>query len=259
MDEGESLVERRPDRIGKLHRRGTGSALRAVHRDEVRRDPRRQHGLHDAQKLMALADAQLESDRLPAGCVAELFHEVEQPRRGRKRGVRRRRDHVLAGGDPANLDNLRGELLRRQNAAVPGFGTLRQLDLDHFHIRQRCPFCELLHAETAGPVAAAEIPRPDLPDEVPTRLQVIGTQAAFAGIVGKTTDLGTCVEREHGVLAERAVAHARHVEHRCGVRLPAIGATHEDPRPGIVDVRRCQGMIDPLVSRSVDITLGPKG
>ena len=42
---------------------------------------------------------------------------------------------ILPGGDAANGRDFRGYLDARQNAALAGLGALRQLDLEHLHLR----------------------------------------------------------------------------------------------------------------------------
>ena len=58
---------------------------------------------------------------------------------------------------------------------------------------------ELLGAERAVGVAAAEIARADFPDDVAAVLAMIGAVAAFAGVVGEIAFLGAGVERADGV------------------------------------------------------------
>src|SRR5262245_21262652 len=57
--------------------------------------------------------------------------------RRRERRMRGRRDAVLTPGHPTNLRDLPRHLGRRQDAAVPRFGSLAQFELDHLDLR-RC-------------------------------------------------------------------------------------------------------------------------
>ena len=84
---------------------------------------------------------------------------------------------------------------------------------------------ELLGGERAVGIAAAEIARADLPDDVAAAFAVIGAEAAFAGVVREAAHLGAGVERADGVGAERAEAHGRDVEHA----RPSRAGVHSGP------------------------------
>ena len=83
---------------------------------------------------------------------------------------------------------------------------------------KRCRI-ELPIVGTATEVAAAQ-----LPDQVAATFQMVGADAALAGIVGEIAELGAPVERADRVRAERAEAHRRDVEYRSRIRLRRIAA-----------------------------------
>ena len=78
----------------------------------------------------------------------------------------------------------------RQHAAVAGLGALAELELDHLHLRVgRALLGEALRAEAAVVVAAAEVARADLPDQVAAVLAVVAADRAFAGVVREAAAL----------------------------------------------------------------------
>src|SRR6202021_285850 len=101
----------------------------------------------------------------------------------RKRPVRGRRDAILVHCDAADLRNLFGDLCRRQHPTVPGFGALADLEFDHLDLIVGGDTCEFVRIERAVAVAAAEISRTDLPDQIAAVLAMIGTDAALAGVM----------------------------------------------------------------------------
>src|ERR1700754_4708142 len=106
---------------------------------------------------------------------------------------------------------------------MSGLGALADLELDHLDLVVGGDAGELLRIEGAvGAVAAAEIARSDLPDDVAAVFAVIGADAALPGIVRKTALLRTGVQGAHRVRAERAETHRGDIEHRCGIRLGAV-------------------------------------
>src|SRR4051794_3716099 len=107
---------------------------------------------------------------------------------------------------------------------MAGLGALADLELDHLDLVVGRHARELLGIEGAvDTVAAAEIARPDLPDDVAAVFAVIGADAALPGIVREATLFRARVQGPHRVRAERAKAHGRDVEYRCRIRFCAIG------------------------------------
>jgi hypothetical protein len=62
-------------------------------------------------------------------------------------------------------------------------------------------------------VAAAEVARADLPDQVAAVHAVVLADRALAGVVREAALLGAAVQRQDGVGRQRAEAHRRDVEH----------------------------------------------
>src|SRR6266481_2900653 len=107
---------------------------------------------------------------------------------------------------------------------MPGLGALADLELHHLDLVVGRDAREFVRIEAAVAVAATEIAGTDLPDDVAAILAVIGTDAAFAGIMGEAALLRAGVQRAHRVGAERAKAHRRDIEDRCRIRPGAIRA-----------------------------------
>ncbi len=74
------------------------------------------------------------------------------------------------------------------------FGALAHLDFDHSNLRCACLLGKALGVEATVRGAAAEIAATQFPGQVAAVFTVIGTDAAFAGIVGKVTELGALVQ-----------------------------------------------------------------
>src|ERR1700761_2494300 len=112
----------------------------------------------------------------------------------------------------AGRGDFRADLGGRQDSAMARFGTLAELELDHLDLVALCAGGEFLRRERAVVVAAAEIARADLPDDVAAVLAVIGTIAALAGVVRKAALFGARIERPDGIRAKRAETHRRNIQ-----------------------------------------------
>src|SRR5215475_8234342 len=108
---------------------------------------------------------------------------------------------------------------------MAGLGALADLELDHLDLVVGGDARELVGIEGAVAIAAAEIARADLPDDVATHLAVIGADAALAGVMGEAALLGAGIERTHGIGTQRAKAHRGDIEDRSRIRPGAIRAT----------------------------------
>src|SRR3546814_6734845 len=82
-----------------------------------------------------VADRQLEAGRLAAGQFAQAGDEFQQPHRRGERRMPRRRDAVQPLRHAAGGGDLGADLGPGQHAAVAGLGALRELELDHLHLR----------------------------------------------------------------------------------------------------------------------------
>src|SRR5579872_80811 len=135
-------------------------------------------------------------------------------------------------------------------------GALAELDLDHLDLRLCRDSGKGLRIE--GPVqgAAAEIARPDLPNDVAAILAMVRREAALARIMGEAALGGAFVECAHGVGAERAETHRGNIEDRDRIRLGAIGTADGNPKMlRIVHRLRRHRMTQPFVTLSVDVEL----
>src|SRR3546814_4008772 len=81
----------------------------------------------------------------------------------------RRRDAVQPLRHAAGGGDLGTDLGPGQHAAVAGLGALRELELDHLHLRIARVGGETFLAEAAVLLAAAEVARADFPDQVAAR------------------------------------------------------------------------------------------
>src|SRR6185503_21162140 len=100
------------------------------------------------------------------------------------------------------------------------------LELDHPDlVVVACRLGELLGREGAVGVAAAEVARADLPDDVAAAFAMVRAVAALAGVVREAAEPGAAVQRADRVGRQRAEAHRRDVEYRGRVRLGALRTT----------------------------------
>ena len=242
--------------VRELQRRGSGAALRAVHADEVGQDARAPHGFADRQELAPLAHAQLDPDRFAVRQLPEARNELQQSDGRRKRGMAGWGDHVAAERHPADARDFGRDFRRGQNAAVARLGALRQLDLDHLDGRQAGLLPKRRRREGAIGRAAAEIPRPDLPDQVAAVLQVVRADAALPRIVGEAAEPRPVIEGEDRVAAQRAVAHGRHVQQAGRVRPSTVRPADGRPQVGRLQVDGGQRVVHPFVADLVHVFFG---
>ena len=107
-----------------------------------------------------------------------------------------------------------------------------QLDLDHPDRRDRHQVDQPRQVEAAPLVAAAEVRRTDLEDDV-AALAVVRRQRALPGVLQAAGQRRALVERLDRVAGQRAEAHAGDVDDRAGaegVRPTAGGARSPSPR-----------------------------
>src|SRR3954454_10821715 len=140
---------------------------------------------------------------------------------------------------------------------MSGLGALADLELHHLDLVVGCDAGELLRIEGAvGAVAAAEIARPDLPDDIAAVFAMIGADAALAGVVREAAFLGAGVQGPHRVRAERAETHRRDIEHRCRIGFCAVRTADADAEFFRRIRPRRHGMMHPFVAFGVDVLLG---
>src|SRR5690606_16101369 len=107
--------------------------------------------------------------------------------------VPRGRVAVLPWRHPSRLGDFQGDFGAGQDAAVARLGALRQLDFYHLDAVLAGAFGEGLFRETAFGIAAAEIARTNVPDQVALVLKMIATDAAFTSIVRELAQIGAFV------------------------------------------------------------------
>ena len=95
-------------------------------------------------------------------------------------------DAVFTHGNAARLCNFGTDLGLGQHTAMAGLGALRELDLDHLDLWRARLLGKALGVKATVCVAAAKIPRGNLPDQV---------AAVFAVVL---LALSQCVRWTHG-------------------------------------------------------------
>ena len=100
--------------------------------------------------------------------------------------------------------NFRRDLGARQHAAVAWLDALAEFEFVHLDLRvQRIGF-EPLFAETPGGVAATEVTRADLPDQIAAVQPVPGRDGSLTSVVREAPSQRTGIERLDRVGRERA-------------------------------------------------------
>ena len=163
---------------------------------------------------------------------------------------------VLALLHAARRRDLGRHLRARQHAAVARLRALAQLDLDHLDLGSVAFAAKRSLAETPVLVAAAEVARRDLPDQVAAVHAVVRADRALARVVREAALLRTAVQREDRVAGQGTEAHRRDVENARAVRLRAARRrAHGHAKVERRNLRRHQRVIDPLVARGALIEL----
>ena len=135
------------------------------------------------------------------------------------------RDRVLVGRDATDLGDLLGDLAGRQDAALAGLGALAELELDHPDLFVGGDALQAVVTQVAVLVAGAVFGGADLEDDVAAAAQVIGRQAAFAGVEPAVGELGALGQGLDGGHRQGAEAHGGDVDDRLGlIGLAAMGA-----------------------------------
>ena len=188
--------------------------------------------LQIARNSRPLPDAELEADGLAAGELAHARDELEQALRVAELAVGGRRDHRLSLGHASDPRDLGRDLCGGQDSAVAGFRSLGELEFDHAHGVEGGLIAEALGIEASRFAPAAEVAGADLPDQVAALLVGVA-DPALAGIVREAPVMGAPVESADRVRTERAVAHGRDVEERCGVGTRTLGVADQDAGSGV--------------------------
>jgi hypothetical protein len=157
------------------------------------------------------------------------------------------------------LRDLGRDLGGGQDAAVAGLGALGELHLDHLHLGVGRLRLEPVGVEGAVGRAAAEVARPDLPDQVAPAFAVVAADRPLARVVREAAHLRAPVQREDRVRRQRPEAHGRDVVERGGIGLPAGRVADQDAGVVAVEVPGLDRMGEPGVAGVVDALLRAEG
>ena len=179
----------------------------------------------------------------------------------------RRRNAVHTDRNAAGSGDFGGHLGARQDAAVAGLGTLAELDLDHLDLDVACIDFKEVGVEAAVRVAAAEVARADLPDQVAAVGAVVLRDRALTRVVRKAAMPGTGVQRQNGIGGQGAKAHGRDVENagRIGLGAGRLGGRRRFRCSAYPDAKIMRGhhaglhrMVDPLIALARHIQVRAK-
>jgi hypothetical protein len=168
-----------------------------------------------------MADAQLEAGRLAARELAQRTMKCIISIGVLNAPCDAGETQSTHGWHAARLGDLERHLRPGQDAAVAGLGALRQLDLDHLDLRIARVGGEALLVERALGVAAAEVARADLPDQVAAVDAVVPADRPSPVSCAKLPRLAPALSARMALAGERAEAHRRDVEDARAVRLRA--------------------------------------
>ena len=126
--------------------------------------------------------------------------------------VARWAEAVMSFGNASDRGDLGSDLRSREHAAHTRLGALAQLQLDRANRVRGDHLFELVQAELAGCVAAAEVSGADLPDQITVTATMGRANGAFPCVVSKLPCLGASVESFDGITAERTEAHRRDIQ-----------------------------------------------
>src|SRR5262249_38713191 len=108
-------------------------------------------------ELPRVADAKFESRWLAAREAPHFANEPHQLDWCCERGVASWRNAIPTARHAADMRDLARDLRGRQHATMPWLGTLAQLQLDHFDLRNGCNFGKPVGCETAIAIATTKI------------------------------------------------------------------------------------------------------
>ncbi len=128
-----------------------------------------------------LSNHHLEARRF-TGHGANTVNHVEQIIHGADVHMAVGADGVASLFDTPDLGDLSGHLTAGKNAAFAGLRTLAHLDFEHAHLFVSSDLAQLVVVQVALLVAHAVLRRADLEHDVATTLEVIGREAALAGV-----------------------------------------------------------------------------
>ena len=248
VHEQQSFLQRRADVVDELERRRARAAFGAVDDDEVGQEPR--------------LDIALQIANHSHGWPMQSFKPVGLP----PESLRSRSTNSSSATGVANSPCRAGltqssPCCTPRVAAIsavtfepgstppwPGFApwlSLTSIILTWSVARVRG---EALGAEAPMLVAAAEVARAHLPDQVAAVHAVVAADRALTRVVREAALLRAAVQREDRVGGEGTEAHRRDVENARAVRLRALGAEPRSRESQRRNLRRHQRVVDPLVA-----------
>ena len=148
---------------------------------------------------------------------------------------------------------------------MAGFGALAELDLYHLDLRIGGVGDEFLFAERAVRIAAAEVARGHLPDQIAAMHAVVLADRAFARVVDEAAHLRALVQRLDGIAGQRTKAHGGDIEDAGVIRAGAGGHSFSwlllraaNPQAEVMraELGGLQGVVDPLIALLTDVELG---
>ncbi|MEY3286430.1 MAG: hypothetical protein RL500_1160 [Pseudomonadota bacterium] len=199
----------------------------------------------------------LKAHRLATGQGAQLLDEQHHLARRGKRAVRGRTHAILTDRYTTRRRNLRRHLRAWQHPTVAGLGALAQLDFDHLHLRVAGVLHKSGLAEGAVLVAAAEIARADLPDEISAVKTVVLADRSLPRVVGELALARAAVEGPNRMGRQRAKAHRGNVEDAGTVGLRARAATGTDLHAKVMAGHRGghERVVDPFIPICLHVEL----
>jgi len=219
-----------PDVILVLQRCRTGATFGTVDDNEIRRDLLVDHCLADRKKLVPIADAQLETSRLPICQLTHCCDETDELAGGVEDLVRCRTDALLTLRHTARLRDLLGHLLGWKHAAETRLRALAELQRHALDLVVGCllgkeSWIELPVLSTGSEVSAA-----NFPDQVASVLQVVWRETPLARIVGEAAAGRPGIQSPQCVGRQGSKAHCRNIQQRHVVGLRAVWSADSHPR-----------------------------
>ena len=255
--------------IRKDKRRGSRSAFATVDRDVVDSAVTLRHGTRQVSPELLIADRGLDADRDSTGRFGDLLNKVQHRVHAGKRRVRRRTRAVLVHGDAADAGDLRSNLRGWQETTHARFGSLTELQFDGSDGVLRDALFEFVQRKLPVVVAAAEVARTDLPDQI-AAVQMMFGDSALTRVVQTACQLAALVQSGHGRSTQRAVAHAADVDDGLGAeRLRAVSCCSQNfgtrdfilgtvPRHSLAKFGKRKGGLlhDEVVGRLLQVVVG---
>ena len=232
MHDGKGREEWHTKVIHETLRNSTRSPFRSIDGHEIRNDISSPHFHDELAQLLWMTQTELDAGGKTSHLL-DMSDEVNGGRRVRAFEMMRRRDHILAQRNPAQLGDLRRDLLLRQETTLSRLRPLRELDFDHLHLVLGGNRDEFAVVETPILVAHPEFRGPHLEGEITLFHQVILGIASLPGIHQGSGQFRASGQRTHRIAAKSAITHG--ADHDGAPKV--IGAL-ESPRRADGDFER---------------------